>query len=142
MVNTGRSVLIRKIECERAGPGNKGLSSVIGTCAIDPRAKANAYLGESWKKNNLDSKALQLPNLQGAARESHKGWKLATILRICPPSGQIVTFQVRRKSTGRWAKLRKLTSALKRRYFFIRNPMTWHTSNSSPKRRNPWRHIL
>ena len=32
-------------------------------------------------------RASRLPILQGAARVSHKGWKRATILRACSPSG-------------------------------------------------------
>ena len=36
-----------------------------------------------------------------------------------------------------WAKLWAPTSALEPRCFFIRTPMTWHTSNSFPKKVKP-----
>ena len=36
LVNAGQRVLVRGIDRKRAGPGNEGLSSVLGSRAIDP----------------------------------------------------------------------------------------------------------
>ena len=55
---------------------------VLHTCGLRYRIWVNQR-----GKTICVLRASRLPILQGAARVSHKGWKRATILRACSPSG-------------------------------------------------------